>query len=437
MASSIVFGTTLEPQGQLLGDVAALLAKRLGAPLRLVHVSEDPRAPIVLGTNEEQILGPVRSTLEAEAERLRKTTGADVQVRLAAGSVVDELVSVARFELSTALVVGDSSADGRALLGTTAERIARQSTVPALTLRAPGRLLSWLRGERPLRVLVGADLGRASAAARQFAQTLAAAGPVDIGVVLIASPSEVHQRLGLRPPTDEQTLANEAEEALLRELGRCAPSTERAALRVVAAQGSADAHLASLAERGDFDVVLVGQRRHSLLEQLWYGSVGRGVLRSAPVSVACVPPSVQPSPPSFREPRSVLVATDFSEAADHAVVQALGLVVERGTVHLAHVVTVPAATEVEARQHREKAWHALSRVASDHPGDGSWRLERHVLDGTPADQLLALSDRVGADLIVLGAGSRSAVTRVLLGSVAQAVSERARVPVLLVPVAGP
>jgi nucleotide-binding universal stress UspA family protein len=90
----------------------------------------------------------------------------------------------------------------------------------------------------------------------------------------------------------------------------------------------------------------------------------------------------------------VLVATDFTEAGDRAVVQAFGV------------------------------------VAVDRSG----RLERHVLEGAPADQLLALADRIGADLIVLGARSHSAVTRVLLGSVAQAVSERAKVPVLLVPV---
>lgn len=221
MASSIVFGTTLKSDCQPLADVAALLAERMNAPLRLVHVSEDPRAPIVLGTDEEHILGRVRAELDEEAERLRTTTGAEVHVHLAAGSVVDALVSVARFEMATALVLGDSSTGGRAFLGTTAERAARQSTVPALTLRAPGRLLSWLRGERPLRLLVGADLGRASEAARGFASTLGAVGPIEVEVVLVASPAEVHERLGLRPPESEHRLSTEAEEALVRDRSCC------------------------------------------------------------------------------------------------------------------------------------------------------------------------------------------------------------------------
>lgn len=434
MASSIVFGTTLTPECRPLADVAGLIAKRLNAPLRLVHVSEDPRAPIVLGTDEEHILGRVRTELDEEAERLRTTIGADVHVHLAAGNVVDALVSVARFEMAMALVVGDSSTGRRALLGTTAERAARQSTVTSLTLRAPGRLLSWLQGERPLRVLVGADLGRASEAARVFASTLKAVGPVEIEVVFVASPAQVHERLGLRPPETEQRLSTEAEEALMRDLQRTAPPTEATAtLRVHAARGSADAHLTSLADQGDFDVVVVGQRRHSLLEQLWYGSVARGVLRSAPVSVACVPPTAAAPRPIFRAPRTVLVATDFTEVGERALAQGFGMLAEQGTLHLAHVISVAASAEAEARQNRERAWYALSRVTANDDVDRSERLERHVLEGAPADQLLALADRIGADLIVLGARSHSVVTRVLLGSVAQAVSERAKVPVLLVP----
>lgn len=77
---------------------------------------------------------------------------------------------------------------------------------------------------------------------------------------------------------------------------------------------------------------------------------------------------------------------------------------------------------------------SISRVTGTEDTNRSGRHERHVLEGAPADQLLALADRIGADLIVLGARSHSVMTRALLGSVAQAVSERAKVPVLLVPV---
>ncbi|MBC7172152.1 MAG: universal stress protein, partial [Polyangiaceae bacterium] len=351
MAHSIVFGTTLKPDCQPLSEVAATLARRMNATLRLVHVCEDPRAPFVLGTDEEHILGPIRSTLDDEAARLRSLTGADVRVHLASGAVIDALVSVAEFELADALLVGGGTHSRRNLLGATAERASRNSAVPVLTLREPDRLLAWLRAERPLRVLVGADLGRAAEAARAFASTLGSVGPTEREVVFVVSPPEVHERLGLPAPSSAHALAREAEEALLRDLSRAAPPDEMdAVVRVLPARGSADAHLVGLADQGDFDLVVVGQRRNSMLEQLWYGSVARGVLRASPVSVACIPPAVGAEKPAFREPRVLLVGADFTEVGAAALVQAMGMVAEGGTVHLAHVL--PAITRSEADTRR-------------------------------------------------------------------------------------
>lgn len=55
-------------------------------------------------------------------------------------------------------------------------------------LGEPERLAAWLAGERPLRLLVGADLGRAAAAARRFAASLAAVGPCEVEVLHVAAP---------------------------------------------------------------------------------------------------------------------------------------------------------------------------------------------------------------------------------------------------------
>lgn len=430
---AIVFGTTLHPENQPSADAAAWLAKRLNVPLRLVHVCEDPRAPVVLGTDEEPILGPVRTSLSQEAERLHALSGAVVRPHLAAGAVVNALLSVAQWELATALLLGSSPTPSHNLLGDTAERCSRKSMVPVMTLREPERLAAWLRGERALRVLVGADLGRAAAAARAFGALLAKLGDCELEVVLVVSPREVHAQMGLPPPPDEHTLAQEAEAALLRDLARSAPAGEQAVvLRALPARGSADAHLAALADTGNFDMVVIGQRRHSILEQLWYGSVSRGVLRAAPVSVACVPPPMDTPEPGFRPPRVVVVGTDFTEAGDRALAQAAGIATEGGTVHLAHILPPPSAVS-GARKAREQAWYELGKLSACDASGRPATLERHLLEGDPAEQILSLAERVGADLIVLGARSHATLTRALLGSVAQTITERAGVPVLLVP----
>ncbi|MBC7170831.1 MAG: universal stress protein [Polyangiaceae bacterium] len=88
--------------------------------------------------------------------RLAVAFGVEVHTHLAAGSVSNALTSVAEWELADALLVGASEDSALRPLGGTAERISRRGRVPVLTLREPGRLLAWLRGERPLRVLVGA-----------------------------------------------------------------------------------------------------------------------------------------------------------------------------------------------------------------------------------------------------------------------------------------
>jgi nucleotide-binding universal stress UspA family protein len=223
---SILFGTTLGPDSEVFAEVAARLALAWSVPLRLVHVSEDPRAPIVLGTDEEHLLGEVRAALGREAARLAELTGASVQTHLAGGEVVDGLVSVARFEHAELLVLGSRSDVEHGLLGATAERVCRKSSVPVLTLREPERLAAWLRGERPLRLLVGADLGAAAQAARAFAVRLAKTGPAQVDVVSIARPAELSARFGLPSAPNAQELGHEAREALLRELGRQAPEGE-------------------------------------------------------------------------------------------------------------------------------------------------------------------------------------------------------------------
>ena len=437
---TVIVGTTLRLEDAPLVEMAALLAARLEAPLRLVHVCEDPRAPLVLGTDQEYLLGTIREDLKRQAEELERATGATVQPHLAAGSVVNALVSLAQFELATVLVVGPTTRRFR----NTAERVARGSRVPVLVPRASERLTAWLRDGEPLRVLVGADLGRTAEAARQFAAMLAKLGPTEVEVALVASPEETHSRLSLAPP--EGGLSAEAESALLRELSDNAPPDEgAAALRVITGHGRADAHLVARADEGKFDLIVVGQRRQSLLDQIWHGSIARGVLQSAAVTVATVPVRLGEVDTSFRPPRVVVVGADFTETDHRALAHAIGHAADGARIHLVHVLRpteihtslTPDGSLAELRQAQEDARYQLARIQRQAALERSILIEAHVLDGVPSEQLLALSERLRAHLIVLGARKRTAVGRVLMGSVARAVIEDSRFPVLVVPARSP
>jgi nucleotide-binding universal stress UspA family protein len=55
------------------------------------------------------------------------------------------------------------------------------------------------------------------------------------------------------------------------------------------------------------------------------------------------------------------------------------------------------------------------------------------LQGATVATVLAEADRLGAELIVLGSHGHGAVYELLVGSVAEGVVRRSKVPVLLVP----
>lgn len=431
---AVVFGTTLRADGQVFALVAARLAERMEMPLRLVHVSEDARAALVLGTDQEFVLGSVRDDLREQAEELHRETGAEVRPHLASGSVTGALSSLSEFELATVLLIGSSSRK----LRDTADRLSRSSRVPLIVLREPMRLAAWLQGTHTLRILVGADFGRAAEAARVFAAQLAALGPIETEILYVAAPGETYARLGLSPSPDEDELSSDVKAILLRELSLAAPKAEGpATLRVQAARGRADAHLVARADEGHFDLVVVGQRRRSVVSQVWRDSIARGVLQASPVSVACVPIPVGDTDAWFRPPRVVVVGIELAEIDSRIVSHAIGYAEPGATVHLVHVVE-PGGDRTDVQEARDTAWYQLSKLAADDDADErSISFETHVVEGRPAEQLLAVARRVGADLLVLGRPSRSSIGRALLDSVSGPAIRNAHLPVVLIPPRNP
>ena len=58
---------------------------------------------------------------------------------------------------------------------------------------------------------------------------------------------------------------------------------------------------------------------------------------------------------------------------------------------------------------------------------------RHVVLGPPSDEVLRVADEVGASYIVVGTHGRTGLAHLLMGSVAEQIVRRAKVPVLAVP----
>ena len=135
----------------------------------------------------------------------------------------------------------------------------------------------------------------------------------------------------------------------------------------------------------------------------------------------------------------ILVPTDFSETAQHALDYARDLAQTFGAeVHLLHVVPDPVA----------KGWagEATGMVIPDllrtWEADSAQRLQDIAIEGVTIERVTAVGhDFVeilkyasgnGIDLIVMGTHGRGAVKHMLLGSVAEKVVRKAPCPVLTV-----
>jgi nucleotide-binding universal stress UspA family protein len=140
-------------------------------------------------------------------------------------------------------------------------------------------------------------------------------------------------------------------------------------------------------------------------------------------------------------PRTILVPTDFSEYADHALAYAAELAAHLdGTVHLVHSVSVAMAGLPEVgvafgamlmESSTREAQDALDvRVAQyrDRVSLAPARIEV----GDPRDTIERISKEIGADLIVMGTHGRRGLRRVLLGSVAESIVRSAPCPVLTI-----
>lgn len=147
--------------------------------------------------------------------------------------------------------------------------------------------------------------------------------------------------------------------------------------------------------------------------------------------------------PAPSPPRLILVPVDFSDASKRALGHAKMIATATGArlalVYVVDTQPVPtygllgAAPEFVVDVPRETAAgkeHLASLVAGL-PPDGP-AVESGVRIGSPVQEILHAATEQRADLVVMGTHGRRGISRLLLGSVAEAVARRSTVPVVLV-----
>ena len=448
---TIVCGTDFSPNAVQAADAAGAIAGRRHA-LDLAHVadafwmelSERARAAAV---------AEIGDRLRAEADRLR-ARGVTVREHLLYGAADEMLAAHARQSEASLLVVSSLGrrAPLRWLLGSVAERTAQSAAVPVLIVRDAAPFVAWTEGRRPLRVTVAADFSRSADAALAWITQLRDLGSCEVVVVHASWPPAERRRLGAGVRSTVFENDPEIDAVIRRDLER---KVERQAgggevrVRIEACLGRVSTHLVGLAGQERADLLVVGMRPSQRGDTLWHGSVSRGVLHAAPMSVACVPASPPDAhvPARIPEIRTVLAASDFSDIGDRAVPFAYGLLPQGGTVHLVHVVEMaqvndlgyrhydtgfPPTDEQRAAQEPELTAHLRALIPADAATRGM-QSHVHIIEGRSAGAAIATAaERLGADLICLGSHGRSGLSAAFTGSATREVIARSGRPVLVV-----
>ena len=143
--------------------------------------------------------------------------------------------------------------------------------------------------------------------------------------------------------------------------------------------------------------------------------------------------------------RKILVPVDFSDHSQRALDEAIGLAKAFGAqLHLLHCYQIhptaiaPYGIVVPETFEHDVRMAALQRLSE-------WRekaatqgvdVQEHITAHFPAEEIAAMADRIGIDLIVMGTRGLTGIKHVLLGSVAERTIRLARCPVLTVKASG-
>lgn len=196
------------------------------------------------------------------------------------------------------------------------------------------------------------------------------------------------------------------------------------------------------AKRFEADLLVMGTHGRRGFQRLLLGSVTERVLRQSEAPVLSVSPSA-PKLQTGRAPfRKILCPVDFSPSSLAGLSASLALREGNAELLVLHVVEFylpPALGEAVAfdvtglqAHHRSEGQAKLEKLVPD-GARANTRLETVALDsGSPYREILKTAEREGAELIVMGVGSRSSADMMFFGSTANHVVRAAACPVLTV-----
>lgn len=286
------------------------------------------------------------------------------------------------------------------------------------------------------RIVVGTDFSPESEAAVQHALHIARLTGAAITLVHACPIVEPPSRSVAGPWSDlmQRQLAENRQR-----LDALSASLTAQGVRVAHAlvDDTADAAILDVAASASADLVVVGTHGFTGIKHLLLGSVAEKVLRHSASSVLI---ARRPGPePALEELghgyRRLLVATDFSDAAERALELATSLATDGASIEVWHWWSSPYGGPLPdpaaLRREIEDGARATGDELLARHRDPRYRLSFHVAESQARDGIQQQLASGGYDLVVLGSHGRRGLTRWLLGSVAEATARHAPCSVLV------
>jgi nucleotide-binding universal stress UspA family protein len=196
------------------------------------------------------------------------------------------------------------------------------------------------------------------------------------------------------------------------------------------AEGEPASTIARIARDSNATMIVSGIGRHQVMDRLFGDETAIRLVRLSSVPVLTVAGRLMGAP------HRIVVAADFSETSLRAARLALELAAPHATLYLAHVGPrdkVLHDWNAWGLSYKEDAGDALQKMAQHLRVPAGMTLQRVLLQGDPATELLAFATSVNADLIATGSHGYGFVARMLIGSVTTRILRCSTCSVLCVP----
>jgi nucleotide-binding universal stress UspA family protein len=188
--------------------------------------------------------------------------------------------------------------------------------------------------------------------------------------------------------------------------------------------------IANVAHESNASMIVSGLGRHRVMDRLFGDETALRLIRVSAVPVLAVGGGFTAAP------HRVVVAIDFSETSLRAARLALELAAPAATIYLAHVAPRDATLydwNGWGSNYKQDAGEALQRMREQLRVPKDMIVQRVLLQGDPATELLAFAASVNSDLIATGSHGHGFVARMLIGSVTTRILRCSTCSVLTVP----